>query len=227
MDPSSNHEPVDSAQSEPIEEVVNVETGDEMEVEVVETLEDAKDVYSDGEAQPVRDQVYRDQEEKGDAEGHNEKGERQPTEDKRAEQTETAPDQPPSTPISWKEATKTSAPTSEDPEMPSFVDSSMLDQIEVNAKQSASNLVVLVHHLRTQLAAISSLSVQYMILHKTTIEGVSEQLHEGIAATQKLILKAQSLNSELKKISIVQGDIKETKKLLSQLEKIVEKMTKS
>ena len=109
--------------------------------------------------------------------------------------------------------------------MPSFVDQAMIDQIEVNAKQSSANLVVLVHHLRTQLAAISSLSVQYMTLHKSTIEGVSEHMHDGIAATQKLILKAQTLNSELRKMGTIQNDIKETKRLLTQLEKIVEKMT--
>lgn len=133
----------------------------------------------------------------------------------------------PLSPISWKDASKSTSEVLSEAGMPSFTDKAMLDQVQVNAKQSAANLVVLVHHLRTQLATISSLSVQYMALHKATIEGVSEHIDDGIASTQKLILKAQTLNHELRKVHAAQQDIKETKKLLSQLEKVVEKMTKS
>lgn len=136
------------------------------------------------------------------------------------------PSTPSTAPLSWQEAASSRPPSVEDPFMPSFTDAAMLDQLEINAKQTSANLVVLVHHLRTQLSNISSLSVQYMSLHKASMEGVSEHVHEGIAATQKLILKSQSLNAELKKIYTVQQDIKETKKMLGQLEKLVEKMTK-
>lgn len=138
-----------------------------------------------------------------------------------------APLTPKATPFSWKDAAKSTPEILKEAGQPSFTDKAMMDQVELNAKQSAANLVVLVHHLRTQLASISTLSVQYMSLHKMAVEGTAEHIHDGIASTQKLIIKAQALNSELRKVHVVQQDIKETKKLLSQLEKAVEKMTKS
>lgn len=149
-----------------------------------------------------------------------------PTTDERSAQDESITS-PPATPLTWKEAAKAIDSPMDDVLMPSFTDKAMLDQIEVNAKQSASNLVVLVHHLRTQLATITSLSVQYMNLHKSAIEGVSEHVQQGIDTSQKLIIKAQALNAELRRVYAVQQDIKETKKLLSQLEKQVERITKS
>jgi hypothetical protein len=130
------------------------------------------------------------------------------------------------TPISWKDASK-HVESDYSPSKPSFTDKTMLDQVEINAKQSAANLVVLVNHLRSQLQTISALSVQHMTLHKKTIEGVSENIHEGMASTQKLILKAQALNAELKRVYTVQQDIKETKKMVAALEKLVERLCKS
>jgi hypothetical protein len=150
-----------------------------------------------------------------------------PLENSSSQPSSSAPSTPSLAPISWQDAAESKVSPAKDPHMPSFTDSAMLDQLEINSKQSAANLVVLVHHLRTQLANISSLSVQYMTLHKTAVEGVSEHVHDGIASAQKLILKAQSLNTELKKVYTVQQDIKDTKKLLGQLEKLVEKLTKS
>jgi hypothetical protein len=187
----------------------------------------ANDVYSGDNADLSAEDASQDTEE------HNEHLERPPSMEPRtprAEENSTTQDSTtmsPVTPISWKDASKSMQTPTRDTSMPSFTDKAMLDQIELNAKQSASNLVVLVHHLRTQLATISSLSVQYMSLHKSCVEGVSDQMHEGIASSQKLILKAQSLNTELKKVYIVQQDIKDTKKMLGQLEKLVEKMTKN
>lgn len=138
----------------------------------------------------------------------------------------TAPEAPAVTPISWKDAAQTKLESVE-PKVQSFMDQAILDQLTVNAKQSSANLVVLVHHLRTQLSNISSLSVQYMQLHKSTVEGVSEHLHDAVASTQQMILKAQALNQELRRASQVHQDIKETKKLVTQLEKLVDKMVKS
>lgn len=181
--------------------------------------------YSDDDASPIGEEVYQEQGEEESQKSEEKGDDIEAVQEQIVEENENALNQTPLTPLSWKDAAKSVAPSREDPEMPSFVDQAMIDQIEVNAKQSSANLVVLVHHLRTQLASISSLSVQYMTLHKSTIEGVSEHMHDGIAATQKLILKAQTLNAELRKMSTIQNDIKETKRLLTQLEKIVEKMT--
>lgn len=222
MDPPSAEETL-PLQDADIDPEVNLETAEEYA-----NIENAdQGVYSNSEGNPSGEEAYANQEEEQSPRKDDGDGAVEDAEDNLAATSETPLEQAPMTPISWKEAAKASTPAKEDPEMPSFVDAAMIDQIEVNAKQSSANLVVLVHHLRTQLAAISSLSVQYMTLHKTTIEGVAEHMHDGIAATQKLILKAQTLNAELRKISTVQSDIKETKRLLSQLEKIVEKMVKS
>lgn len=222
MDPSHPEDQVSE------EETVNIDNEALEEVEEVDHQSTGSHNAYEGEqadSSPQYDQP--EHEEYAEHEGDANDGYSEHSEHSENVSNQDTPQTPHIAPISWKDASKSTQEVLQEAGMPSFTDKAMMDQVELNAKQSAANLVVLVHHLRTQLAQISTLSVQYMSLHKMTIEGTAERIHEGIASTQKLILKAQALNTELRKVHAVQQDIKETKKLLSQLEKVVEKSTKS
>lgn len=222
MDPSNTEERDSSL--EPV--LLENEALEEVE-EVDNHSNGSQDVYTSPQADLSAGYEQNEGEEYYEHEDTHEQHGSEPSDHSENVAVQEAPTTPKAVPFSWKDATKSTPEILAEAGQPSFTDKAMMDQVEVNAKQSAANLVVLVHHLRTQLASISTLSVQYMALHKMAVEGTSEHIHEGIASTQKLIIKAQALNTELRKVHVVQQDIKETKKLLSQLEKAVEKMTKS
>lgn len=215
-------------ESSTVADPVQLENEGLEEVEEVDNhLADSHDVYTSENADQGAEYDHNEGEEYYGQEEDSVHHDSTPSEHSENAEVQQGPVTPRSAAFSWKDAAKSTPEALKEAGHPSFTDKAMMDQVELNAKQSAANLVVLVHHLRTQLASVSALSVQYMALHKMTIEGASERIHEGIASTQKLILKAQALNTELRKVHLVQQDIKETKKLLSQLEKAVEKMTKT
>jgi hypothetical protein len=121
-----------------------------------------------------------------------------------------------------------------------FVDDSLLNSLETNAKfvhvfhflkflienliqkisfrQSALNLTALVGHLRTQLQHLSSLSVQYMKLHKMSVENSDAEIEESIDALRALITKTESLNNGLKAVKPLHDNIKQCRALLEQLD---------
>eukprot|EP01122_Echinamoeba_exundans_P006354 TRINITY_DN1762_c0_g1_i1.p1 TRINITY_DN1762_c0_g1~~TRINITY_DN1762_c0_g1_i1.p1 ORF type:complete len:179 (-),score=27.15 TRINITY_DN1762_c0_g1_i1:378-914(-) len=99
-----------------------------------------------------------------------------------------------------------------------FVDDSLLNSLETNAKQSALNLTALVGHLRTQLQHLSSLSVQYMKLHKMSVENSDAEIEESIASLRALIVKTETLNDGLKAVKPLHDNIKQCRRLLEQLD---------
>lgn len=108
----------------------------------------------------------------------------------------------------------------------SFIDQSLLDNIESCANHSTKSLNALAGHLHSQLQSLSSLSVQYMKLHKMSIENVSEEIASCVVSIQILISKCQQLNIELKKAETLHKDIKEARRFLDVLENHINKIIK-
>lgn len=85
-------------------------------------------------------------------------------------------------------------------------------------RQSALNLTALVGHLRAQLQHLSSLSVQYMKLHKMAVENSDAEVEEGISSLRKLIEKTETLNSSLKGVRPLHDQVKQCRRLLEALD---------
>lgn len=95
-----------------------------------------------------------------------------------------------------------------------FFNELALDQLDMTSEESAHHVVVLTRHLRSQLQTLSALSVQFLKLHKISMENVNEAINDATIDIQNLISKARTLNEELKKSYGLAADIKETRKLL-------------
>lgn len=108
----------------------------------------------------------------------------------------------------------------------SLIDESLLQTIEDSARHNANSLSAIVQHLQSKLQSLSSLSVQYMKLHKKSVDNLNEEIYNSIVSIQILISKCQQLNIELKKVEPLYRDIKIARKYLDQLEKQVNKALK-
>jgi hypothetical protein len=95
-----------------------------------------------------------------------------------------------------------------------------------NNRQSALNLTALAGHLRAQLQHMSSLSVQYMKLHKMSVDNVGTEIHDSVIALHSLIMKAQQLNKDLHQTEQLKRDIAETKKALDQFDQYLARFLK-
>lgn len=88
-------------------------------------------------------------------------------------------------------------------------------------RQSALNLTALVGHLRTQLQHLSSLSVQYMKLHKMSVENSRDEVEDSITALNALMQKTDTLNTELYAMRQLYDHVKQCRRLLEALEPAV------
>lgn len=107
-----------------------------------------------------------------------------------------------------------------------LIDEGLLQTIEESARHNAKSLSAIIQHLQSKLQTLSSLTVQYMKLHKKSVDNLNEEIYNSIVSVQILISKCQQLNIELKKVEPLYKEIKIARKYLDLLDKQVNKALK-
>ncbi|GFT34166.1 BLOC-1-related complex subunit 6 [Nephila pilipes] len=107
---------------------------------------------------------------------------------------------------------------------PSFhiIDPNILTDLETHAKKVASCVDTMLENLSGTLQSISSLTVDCMETYESSVCKTCDAVDVNIKAVYQLMAKCEELSNAMNPLYKMSGDVKHIKKMLEQLEHIVE-----
>ncbi|GFY67805.1 BLOC-1-related complex subunit 6 [Trichonephila inaurata madagascariensis] len=107
---------------------------------------------------------------------------------------------------------------------PSFhiIDPNVLTDLETHAKKVASCVDTMLENLSGTLQSISSLTVDCMETYESSVCKTCDAVDVNIKAVYQLMAKCEELSNAMNPLYKMSGDVKHIKKMLEQLEHIVE-----
>ncbi|XP_035230051.1 BLOC-1-related complex subunit 6-like [Stegodyphus dumicola] len=102
------------------------------------------------------------------------------------------------------------------------IDPNILTDLEMHAKKVATCLDTMLENLSGTLQSISSLTVECMETYENSVCKTCDAVDVNIKAVYQLMAKCEELSNSMNPLYRISGDIKHIKKMLDQLEHIVE-----